>query len=229
MKRFLLSAAALTLPAGSHAFLAAVKSSPAASTRLFQQYYDEQGGQYYEGGEGQPQQFYDEHGNPIYMQDPTQQQYQQQPQEYYPEQQQQGMDPNAYNQGGEEPSLIISDDMQGEMARATSGIELGGIDYLALARQRAAARVESNNSMSNDADWLNLAEAKKAEMGDMAEYATDDDWEKSLEDEGSMSDSAALGMGVKMEEAEGGMMVTEGGLVVDSMGEGGEDEPQLLL
>ena len=115
--------------------------------------------------------------------------------------------------------------MSGEMARATNGIEAGGIDYLALARQRAAYRVDSNNLQGSDSDWLNLAEQKRQERG---QYADDEDWEKSLEDEGSLDDSAALGMGVKLEEAEGGVMMTEGGLVVDNYGEEG-DEPQLLF
>lgn len=129
-----------------------------------------------------------------------------------------------YNQG-QEPSLLVNNNMQEEMARATNGVELGGIDYLALARQRAATRVQSNNSQSTDADWHQLAEEKRQQMGGTA----DEDWEKSLEDEGSLSDSASLGMGVQLEQyGEGGALVTEGGLVVDNAGEEG-DGPQLLL
>lgn len=224
MKSFFLATAALSLPAVSHAFIAA-KSSPATtkkSTTLFQE------------------QYYDADGNPVYYGEPqnydqgqydqNQQNYDQNQQGYAQDQQQQSYDQNQQQQQfivqeEEEPSLFISDDMSGEMARATNGIEAGGIDYLALARQRAAYRVDSNNSQGSDSDWLNLAEQKRQERG---QYADDEDWEKSLEDEGSLDDSAALGMGVKLEEAEGGVMMTEGGLVVDNIGEEG-DEPQLLF
>ncbi|KAL7540692.1 hypothetical protein ACHAXR_011424 [Thalassiosira sp. AJA248-18] len=245
MKNFFLATAALSLPAASHAFLlASVKQSPVYSKKssLFQQqYYDQNGQPYYEGGEEggqqqnydqgqqqyydqqqqqQQQQYYDQGQQGNYAQD---QQYQQQ-QQYYldQQQQQQPADPN-YNQ--EEPSLLITDNMSQEMARATSNIEPGGIDYLALARQRAAARVESNNNSSSDSDWVQLAEEKKRQMG--GNDLDDDGWEKSLDDEGGMSDSAALGL-VPLEEGEGGVMTTEGGLVVDIGDEGG-DGPQLLL
>lgn len=207
-----------------HAFLTSTTQSSVPiqirrTSHLFQQqYYDQNGQDYYLDTEGNPY-YYDDQGNPYYAQDPQQQQY-------YNEQQQQQQ---QYNQNEDQP-LLITGNMQEEMARATNGVELGGIDYLALARQRAAARVESTNDQSSDADWIQLAEEKKRQKGG---YGSDDeDWEKSLDDEGSMSDSAALGMGVKLEEYEegGGAMVTEGGLIVDNMGgdEGG-DGPQLLL
>ncbi|KAL9189823.1 hypothetical protein ACHAXT_009498 [Thalassiosira profunda] len=250
---FLSAAAALSLPITSHAFLGSSSGSHPSSRLYQQQYYDQQGGgQYYEGGEGQPQnyepqqfydqngqpqQFYDAQGNPIYAAPPPQQQYdQQQQQQYYPEQQQQQHqqgydDQNQYNQqGAEEPSLLITDDMQGELAKATSGFEVGGMDYLALARARNEAKMESQNSQATAADWHSVAEEKKRRMGDAAEYAADEDWEKSLEDEGSAADSAVLGMGVQLEQGEGGVMTTEGGLVIDSnLGSGGDDGPQLLL
>lgn len=223
MKNYFLATAALSLPMASHAFLATRQSATYTKSTLFQQQYYDQGGQQYYGGE-EGQQNYDQ------GQYDEQQQYydqQQQQQQFYDQQQQNN---SPYNiQNDEEPSLLITDNMSQEMARATSGVELGGIDYLALARQRAAARVESNNSQSTDADWVELAEEKKRQLGEMAEYADDEDWEKSLDDEGSLSDAASLGMGVKLEEGEGGVMMTEGGLVVDNYGEGGGDEPQLLL
>lgn len=232
MKNYFLATAALSLPMASHAFLATRQSAPhIKSTLLQQQYYDQGGQQYYGGEEGQ--QNYDQgqyNEQQQYYDQQQQQQYydqQQQQQQYYDQQQQSN---SPYNiQNDEEPSLLITDNMSQEMARATSGVELGGIDYLALARQRAAARVESNNSQSTDADWVELAEEKKRQLGDMAEFADDEAWEKSLDDEGSLSDAASLGMGVKLEEGEGGVMMTEGGLVVDNYGEAGGDEPQLLL
>lgn len=217
MKHILFSAAALLLPGASHSFLAARPLQ--AQSRLFQQQYDQGDGQYY-GQEGQPQQqYYDANGNPIYTQEQLQQQQYQQQQYEQQQMQQQQQEQQGY--GGDEPSLLITDNMQEEMRSATSGVDVGGIDYLALARQRAAERRESNNSMSNDADWLNLAEEKRKQLGDMAEFADTDGWEQSLDDEGSLSDSASLGMGVKLEETEDGVMMTEGGLVVDNVDEEG--------
>ena len=67
---------------------------------------------------------------------------------------------------------------------------------------------------------------KREERGEVLE--DDGGWEASLGDEGNEADMAGLGMGVKLEETEGGMMVTEGGLIVDNV-EGGDDGPSLLL
>ena len=108
--------------------------------------------------------------------------------------------------------------MQEELTRATSNVDVP-LDYLALARQRAVERRESINSLSTDSDWLDLAESKKraAMMGD-----DDDDWVSSLKDEGASKDIASLGMRV-----EGGVMVTEGGIVVD-IGAEGDDGPKLI-
>ena len=182
------------------------------TSQLMQQYYGGEEENNYYGNDDQSQ-YYD-------------QQQQNQQQEYYDEQQQQQY--NQYDQGvptEEEPTLLITDNMQQEMQRATANTDMGGIDYLALARQRAAARVQSVNSQSTDADWQALAEEKRMESGG---YVNEDEaWESSLNDEGSESDVNSLGMGVGLVEGEGGVMMTEGGLVVDSMDEG--DEPQLLL
>ena len=189
-----------------------------------QQYYDQNQQQYY-GQDQQPQQFYDEYGNPIqaqqpqfydaegnpiYTYDPTQQQQQQQP----PPQQQQP-----------EPSLLITDNMQEEMARATSNVEPGGIDYLALARQRAAQRTPSKNSQSTEEDWVRIAEEKRRLMSDEqwqnSDISEEDaDWEKSLSEAGD-EDAAAMGMGVELTEDEGGFMTTDSGLVVDNEGSDG--------
>jgi len=219
MKNILFSTAAFFLPTASHAFLASRALVHSQSSLFQQQYNYDQGddGQYYGGEEGQQQQYYD-------------QQQQQQQQQYYDQQQQQQQQQQGYVSGGEEePSLLITNNMQEEMTRATAGVDVG-IDYLALARQRAAQRTQSNNSDSTSAEWIQLADEKKRILGDNAAFADDDGWEASLEDEGSIADSAALGMGVKLEEGEGGVMMTEGGLVVDNAGdeEGGEG-PQLLL
>ncbi len=92
-------------------------------------------------------------------------------------------------------------------------------------------RRESINSLSSDEDWVELAKIKAA-TSSVSSTGEDDGWESSLEDTGSSSDSAALGLGggVKLEMGEReGMMVTEGGLIVDVGTQGDEmDEPRLL-
>ncbi|KAK1745901.1 hypothetical protein QTG54_003825 [Skeletonema marinoi] len=209
----LTTVAALLSTASSCCSMAAAfstTSGAAASTvrhhfasQLMQQYGGEDQSQYYDNQQQQPE-YYDE---------------QQQNQHYYDGQQQQ-------QQEEEEPSLLITDNMQQEMQRATANSDIGGLDYLALARQRAAARVESVNNQSTAADWQKLADEKAIESGGYV--SEDEDWEASLGEEGSESDFNSLGMGaVSMVEGEGGVMMTEGGLVVDNMD--GGDEPQLLF
>ena len=189
-----------------------------------QQFYDEN---------GNPMQFYDENGNPIYpdqqynqQQQQQQQQYDQQQQNYdQQQQQQQGMDQNSYNTG-EESSLLITGNMQEEMARATAGVDVP-LEVLALARERAAARVESNNSQGSDDEWFDLAEQKKREF-----VNPDIDWDNfdPADTELDEANAAAKDSGVSLEEygeVGGGVMMTEGGLVVDN-GDG-EDGPQLLI
>lgn len=215
----LLSTASSCCSSFTSAFVVDVRPSSSSTTikqrtsQLMQQYYGGEEENNYYGNDDQSQ-YYD-------------QQQQNQQEQYYDEQQQQQY--NQYDQGvnptEDEPTLLISDNMQQEMQRATANTDMGGIDYLALARQRAAARVQSVNGQSTDADWHALAEEKRVESGG---YVNEDEaWESSLDDEGSESDVNSLGMGVGLVEGEGGVMMTEGGLVVDSIDEG--DEPQLLL
>lgn len=120
--------------------------------------------------------------------------------------------------------------MSDELRRATSNsFDFGGgIDYLALARQRAMERRESINSLSSDEDWVELAKTKAASSAGVE----DDGWESSLDDTGSSSDSEALGLGggVKLEAGEQeGMMVTESGLIVDVGVEGDEEDGPRLI
>jgi len=171
-----------------------------------QQFYDADGNPI----QAQQPQFYDAEGNPIYTYDPTQQQQQQQ----QPPQQQQS-----------EPSLLITDNMQEEMVRATSNVEPGGIDYLANARLRAAERTPSKNSQSTEEDWVRIAEEKRRLMSDEqwqnSDISEEDaDWEKSLSEAGD-EDAAAMGMGVELTEDEDGFMTTNSGLVVDNEGSDG--------
>lgn len=153
----------------------------------------------------------------------------QQQQQYYDQQQQQ-QQPNAYNNEQAQPSLIISDNMQEEMARATAGVDVG-MDFLALAQQRAANRVESNNSQSSAEDWFEMAEAKKRELGGVELKVDWENWDPADaeldEKEAAEGVSGSGDGGVPMEEYGGGTMITEGGLVVDNVD--GEDGPQLLI
>mmetsp|Transcript_8922 Transcript_8922/g.19295 ORF Transcript_8922/g.19295 Transcript_8922/m.19295 type:complete len:234 (-) Transcript_8922:236-937(-) len=224
--------AALLLPAASQAFLSArqtaapIVSHSRSKTCVFQQQqlFDQ---------DGNP--IYDQYGNPMYydpeqynQQQQQQQQYydqgQQQQQQYYDQQQQQ-QQPNAYNNEQEQPSLIISDNMQEEMARATAGVDVG-MDFLALAQQRAANRVESNNSQSSAEDWFEMAEAKKRELGGVELKVDWENWDPA-DAELDEREANAAASGVQLQEGEGGVMMTEGGLVVDNVE--GEDGPQLML
>lgn len=160
---------------------------------------------------------YNQDPNNNYNQDPNYN-YDEEGQQYYQQEEQE-----------EQPSLFVSGNMQEELSKATADFS-APIDFLALARQRAAEKRESVNSSSSDDDWKQLAEEKRIAMGG---YVNDDEgWEASLEDEGNEADVVGLGMGVGLKEAEGGVMVTESGLVVENAGtEDGEegDEPKLLL
>ena len=163
----------------------------------------------------QQQQFYDENGNPVQFYDET-------GNPIYPDQQYQE----------EQPSLILGN-MAEEMAAATSGVDVP-LDYLALARERAAARVESSNSDSTDEEWLQMADEKKRQFTN-----PDIDWDNfdPADTELDEANAAARLSGggeesgddaVQMEEyGYGGIMMTEGGLVVDNVE--GDDGPQLLI
>lgn len=237
---------ALSLPKASNAFLLSTRksvivsrttatssqpseSSPSSShSHLFQysneqyNYDDDENSNYVELWQQQQQQ----------QQEYEQQQYQQQ--EYdQQQQQQQYCEQQQYQQQQaeeEEPSLLITNNMSDELRRATSNsFDFGGgIDYLALARQRAMERRESINSLSSDEDWVELAKTKAASSAGVE----DDGWESSLDDTGSSSDSEALGLGggVKLEAGEQeGMMVTESGLIVDVGVEGDEEDGPRLI
>lgn len=201
----------LLLPSVIHAFMAPsnnnIRRSPITlGTRLYQQqpFYNEVDGQtyYYNSSDGN---YYSETGQ-MYV-DNQQYDQQQYNQEQYDQQQ---YEQQAYDQQSEQ-SLILGNDIQSEMSQLISE---AGMDYLSLARQRAAEKRESVNNISTDNDWLNLAEEVKRQEG---AKSGDDEWEASLDDEGSEGDASALGMGG---------FVTEGGLVIE--GENG-DEPTLLL
>jgi hypothetical protein len=111
----------------------------------------------------------------------------------------------------EEPRLVLGD-MESAMkdVRAGSGedFDFGGIDFLANAKARAAAKAESNNNVAGDEEWSSLAEEKKEQFGEI------DDWENSAKEAGN-TDSQILMFTDPPAEGEGG--------------EGEDDEPKLLL
>lgn len=77
-------------------------------------------------------------------------------------------------------------------------------DFLAAARQRAAEKKESVNSLSKDEDWNIVAEKRKGEV---------DDWENSLEEAGNADSQILLpDLGTENDDEDGE-----------------EEEPKLLL
>ncbi|KAL7476593.1 hypothetical protein ACHAW6_002446 [Cyclotella cf. meneghiniana] len=178
-----------------------------------QPYYNESDGQYYYYNESDGQ-YYTEDGQMWTSHEGKYQQQQQQ-------QQQLPYQLVDYNQGQSDPYqqtneyINKSNEQQPSLITANFAQEMsqlnfeGGIDYLSLAKQRALEKRESRNSGSTDADWMALAR-EKLDAGD--------GWEASLNDAGSEGDAAALGIGT---------FVTEGGIVVETGGDG--DEPTLLL
>jgi hypothetical protein len=113
----------------------------------------------------------------------------------------------------EEPSqgLIFGDAIESEMnaVKGANEYDFGQIDYLALAKQRAANKPESNNNVAGDDEWMNLAQEKEEQFGKI------DDWENSQKEAGN-ADSQSLLMFTQPEE---------------SSEDGGDDddEPKLLL
>ena len=114
--------------------------------------------------------------------------------------------------GEEEPKLVLGN-MESEMqnVRKDSGadFDFGGIDFLANAKARAAAKVESNNNVAGDEAWQQLAEEKKEQYGEI------DDWENSMKEAGNM-DSQILMFSEAPSDGEDGE-------------DGEDDEPKLLL
>jgi len=113
----------------------------------------------------------------------------------------------------EEPQLLLGN-MEAEMqnVRANSGadFDFGAIDFLAAAKARAAAKIESNNNVAGDDAWQQLAEEKEEQFGKI------DDWENSQKEAGNEDSQILMFTGPpEGEEGEGG--------------EGEDDEPKLLL
>lgn len=111
----------------------------------------------------------------------------------------------------EEPRLVVGNiDSEMQNVRKDSGadFDFGGIDFLAAAKARASAKVESNNNVAADEAWQKLAEEKKEQFGEI------DDWENSQKEAGNM-DSQILMFSEAPSDGE--------------EGDGEDDEPKLLL
>jgi len=105
--------------------------------------------------------------------------------------------------------LVLSDEeLQKQMAKLRSKFPTSEADYLAAARARSAAKVQSQNSQANDEDWARVKKEAQ-ERGTVK-----DDWENSKNESGNV-DSQIL---IPVEYGEGGQ---------EDGGEG--EEPKLML
>lgn len=113
----------------------------------------------------------------------------------------------------EEPKLVLGDmnsAMQNVRKDSGDAFDFGGIDFLANAKARAAAKVESNNNVAGDEEWEKLAAEKKEQFGEI------DDWENSMKEAGNMDSQILMFSDPPAEGGEEGK-------------EGEDDEPKLLL
>jgi len=124
--------------------------------------------------------------------------------------------PDASGDGDDEEPRLVLGDMGTEMknVRTDSNVEydFGAIDFLAAAKARAAAQVESNNNVAGDEAWQTLAEEKKEQFGEI------DDWENAQKEAGNADSQILMFSEPAVEEGE-----SEGD------GDGEDDEPKLLL
>ncbi|OEU07191.1 hypothetical protein FRACYDRAFT_251499 [Fragilariopsis cylindrus CCMP1102] len=114
----------------------------------------------------------------------------------------------------ESQGLIFGDAIESEMnaVKGANEYDFGQIDYLALAKQRAANKPESNNNVAGDDEWMDLAKEKEEQFGKI------DDWENSQKEAGNADSQSLL------------MFNTEQPTDVDGGSEDSDDdEPKLLL
>ena len=112
----------------------------------------------------------------------------------------------------EPPKELVLDNIEGQMAQLRSKYPTSEADYLAAARARNAAKVQSTTRSASDEDWMKAKQAAAEKAGG----AIKDDWDNSLKDAGN-ADSQIL-IPIELTEGEGG----------DGDGEGGDD-PKLML
>lgn len=74
------------------------------------------------------------------------------------------------------------------MAKLKSKYPTAEADYLAAARARNAAKVESHERKATDEDWHAMAEQKKREVGEV------DDWENAKKEAGNADSQIIIPM-----------------------------------
>ena len=110
----------------------------------------------------------------------------------------------------ESQDLIFGDAIESEMNAVKGGAneyDFGQIDYLALAKQRAANKPESNNNVAGDDEWMDLAKEKEEQFGKI------DDWENSQKEAGNADSQSLLMFNTEQQSTE-----------VDGGSEDGDDD-----
>ena len=107
------------------------------------------------------------------------------------------------------PQGLVLDGLDDQLQKMKGQFQSYELDYLAAAKKRAEQKVASVEGGARDDDWKSLADEKKDLYGEI------DDWENSKKEAGNV-DSQIL-------------MFTEPSKGDGEDGEGGEDEPKLLL
>ena len=115
----------------------------------------------------------------------------------------------------ESQGLIFGDAIESEMnaVKGANEYDFGQIDFLALAKQRAANKPESNNNVAGDDEWMDLAKEKEEQFGKI------DDWENSQKEAGNADSQSLLMFKTEQQSTE-----VDGGSE-----DGDDDEPKLLL
>ena len=107
------------------------------------------------------------------------------------------------------PQGLVLDGLDDQLQKMKGQFQSYELDYLAAAKKRAEQKVASVEGGAKDEHWKNLADEKKDLYGEI------DDWENSKKEAGNI-DSQIL-------------MFTDPSKDGEGDGEGGDDEPKLLL
>ena len=105
-------------------------------------------------------------------------------QEQYTQQEQSGISQSGeqgenFQQQDTRNQGLILDGLDREMSQVVSKLSFTESDYLAAARRRAELRVASSNAGATDEEWLQIANEKKKQLGEI------DDWENSAKEAGN--------------------------------------------
>jgi hypothetical protein len=113
--------------------------------------------------------------------------------------------PQQQQQDDEEQPKLVLDNVDAHMSQLRNKYPTSESDYLAAARARSAARIESKDRQASDQDWQAVAEEKK-----MQQEGLKDDWEASAAEAGNAESQIIIPMDASDEN-------------------GDEEEPKLLL